>query len=385
MDLLKHVFALAEEIGPRGTGTPGEVKARKYIFDFLNRNGIKGKEEYFTAQATFSWVYIIFYSIYLVVNILFLKTLNILWLPVIITILVFYILELYTYWGLFSLLTPDRTKTANITCEIDPTGSTEQKILLVAHIDSSKAASYFSPSMVKGFRTTFLLQQAVLFLVPLLILIYSIISLLPLYILICAGFLYVFVTGVLLIVREFFYTHTKGASDNASGVAVLLGLIESLSKESLLKTSVSFLFTGAEETGTYGSLLFSKKYKNSFQNSFIINVDNVGCCKLHYTVSEGVLFSIPVDTNLLRLADEVRSKHSELSITPFSYRTLSTDALPFLIRGYRAMTVIATDDKGIIPNWHWYTDTYDNVNPTTLNEAFKFVDYLIRHIDEQEL
>ncbi|NLJ39744.1 MAG: Zn-dependent exopeptidase M28 [Candidatus Atribacteria bacterium] len=45
---------------------------------------------------------------------------------------------------------------------------------------------------------------------------------------------------------------------------------------------------------------------------------------------------------------------------------LSTDATPFLARGYRALTLIALNKKGLPVNWHWKTDTIDAVEPENL-------------------
>lgn len=384
MNILKHIYQLTRDIGPRGTGSSGEERARSYVIERLKSYGIVCKELPFKASATFSWVYIIFYSLYLLVNASFLLTLNNLWFGLSLLLLILYYLELYTYWGFYSLINPDKTWTANLVGELAPIGSVDYKVLLVAHLDSSKAASYFSPFMVKGFRNTFLIQQAILFFNPFLIFLYTLTKFFPLVIIIIVGFIYIFITALLLVFREFFHKFTEGASDNASGVAVLLELAESFTNNKLIKTSVTFLFTGAEESGTYGSLMFSKSTKKDFRDAYIINVDNVGSGKLHYTTSEGVLNTILVNPILLRLVDEIRSNNPKLNITPISYRTLSTDALPFLVRGYKAMTVIATDERGIIPHWHWYTDIYDNLNPTTLNEAFNFVNCLVRHIDKQD-
>ena len=40
MPMLSHVRALAEEIGPRGTGTPGEAAAADYVAERISALGL---------------------------------------------------------------------------------------------------------------------------------------------------------------------------------------------------------------------------------------------------------------------------------------------------------------------------------------------------------
>jgi hypothetical protein len=46
-----------------------------------------------------------------------------------------------------------------------------------------------------------------------------------------------------------------------------------------------------------------------------------------------------------------------------------TDALPFLMKGYRAVALWCEELPGIPPNWHWTTDVLENVRPTDLERA----------------
>jgi hypothetical protein len=49
--------------------------------------------------------------------------------------------------------------------------------------------------------------------------------------------------------------------------------------------------------------------------------------------------------------------------------------------GYRAMSIMAFDEEGVIPNWHWETDVAENLDETNLSEAEVFVDLLLKKID----
>jgi hypothetical protein len=42
------------------------------------------------------------------------------------------------------------------------------------------------------------------------------------------------------------------------------------------------------------------------------------------------------------------------------------------------MSVMAFDINGRLPNWHWNTDTVENVSQETVDTAVKFVTGLLR-------
>jgi len=62
------------------------------------------------------------------------------------------------------------------------------------------------------------------------------------------------------------------------------------------------------------------------------------------------------------------------------YRGLSTDATPALARRFHAMSVMAFDINGRLPNWHWHTDTVENVQEDTMASATEFVAELIKEL-----
>jgi hypothetical protein len=70
-----------------------------------------------------------------------------------------------------------------------------------------------------------------------------------------------------------------GANDNASSVAVILGVAEALSKyPEKLKRSVMFIFFGAEEQAVVGSKYYLDNPKFPFEKTVcFINMDGVGC------------------------------------------------------------------------------------------------------------
>lgn len=148
---------------------------------------------------------------------------------------------------------------------------------------------------------------------------------------------------------------------------------------SLAEKEVWFVATGAEEVGTYGMQAFLKEYAEELKGALIINIDGVGSGKLHWIVAEGMARSYKSTPRLMSTAKRV-ARELELPVTAKRYKGLSTDATPALARGFRAMSVMAFDINGRIPNWHWKTDTADTIDEATLERAVQFVTGLVREL-----
>jgi len=147
----------------------------------------------------------------------------------------------------------------------------------------------------------------------------------------------------------------------------------------LVEKEVWFVATGAEEVGTFGMQAFLKAYEDDLRDAVIINLDNIGTGSLHWVTSEGMARRYHCDRRLASSARRV-VRDEEMPIRGRAYKGLSTDATPALARGFRAMSIMAFDINGRLPNWHWKTDTSDAVQPENLDLAAEFVTKLIRDL-----
>lgn len=165
----------------------------------------------------------------------------------------------------------------------------------------------------------------------------------------------------------------------ASAAARIRRKVTSHPERELLEKEVWFVATGAEEVGTYGMRAFLRAYGDELDDAFIINIDNVGSGKVVYVSSEGMAKHYDSDRRMMSAARRV-VRDQELDIRSRAYRGLSTDATPALARGFRAMSVMAFDINGRLPNWHWHTDTVENVQAETMASATDFVAELIKEL-----
>jgi hypothetical protein len=145
----------------------------------------------------------------------------------------------------------------------------------------------------------------------------------------------------------------------------------------LSEKEIWFVATGAEESGTWGMQEFLTAHGEELKDALIINIDNVGSGAVHWVTEEGMARRHHCDRRLASTARRVAAEEN-LPVRGRAYRGLSTDATPALARRYRAMSVMAFDINGRLPNWHWNTDTVENVSQETVDTAVKFVTGLLR-------
>jgi hypothetical protein len=165
----------------------------------------------------------------------------------------------------------------------------------------------------------------------------------------------------------------------ASGAARIRQRVTMNVDRELVEKEVWFVATGAEEVGTVGMKAFLKEYAPDLRDAVFINLDNLGSGSVAYVTREGMWKRYSADRRLVGAAKRA-VREADLPIKGREYRGLSTDATPALVRGFRAMSVMAFDINGRLPNWHWSTDTADNVSETNLEMAVDFVTALIKEL-----
>ena len=380
MPLVDHIYNLSVKIGKRGTATEGEYRARDYIKNTFDTMGIQNSAEQFKTITSFSYPYILIY-LTSVAGAIFL----LLHRPVVSIVLtgigaVAFYLE-NTSIPLAASLLPKRTS-SNVIGYIPAGKHDKNRVIVTAHYDSSRSGIMFSPKFVKGFRNTFIGLVISIFSMFILTALYWVTRVVWLKVLVAILAIDPLVTIALLLHREINGDYTHGANDNASGVSVLLGIAERFNHEPLANTELYLVATGAEEVGMAGMAYFVKQHRRLLNDALIINIDNCGTGEVSYIVEEGMIKKFAADHGMVALADQLRGKGFE-NVKPKVFKSMSTDALVPLARGYRAMSIMAFDHEGILPNWHWETDVFENVQPAAVNLAYEFASGLIKSIDSK--
>ncbi len=381
MSIQEHIEALCS-LGHRGSTTPNEKKAADYISKQLQSWGIETGLEGFQSHSAFTPVFAILYGGFALGGLLawshpFLGLLILSWFSIL-------------FWGeststvkVVNRLLPQRPS-QNVLGRIK-VERPERKLVLVAHCDSSKTGLSFHPKMVKSFRSSYILSVVMI----LVLLIVGVTRLSGGQGLMLNLFRWVAVAvmlyGILIMIySDLTGVHVQGAADNASGVGVMLGLSEKIRKEPLENTELWILATGCEEVNLAGMLAFMERHSGELEreNTYFFNFDSLGKGNLHYITGEGMLKVYPSSGKMIRLAEEVASGTGFGEISPHVYRLATLDALVPSSRGYPTLSMIALADDYSISNWHWHTDTIENMDFAVPQKAEEFALALIRLLDK---
>jgi hypothetical protein len=377
-DPLDHILKLAREIGPRPSAGKAERRAAAYIEQQLKGFGYYVKTEPFRSVRSFSHTYILIFALAVagfIAGAVFNKSAAGLLLTGV--ALVAFIGENTTTLHLANALIP-KGKSQNVVGRLAARELPRRRLVLCAHYDSAKSGLMWHPALVRNFRLTFLLEALSMLLLPILLGGQAITGIRLLgYLAIPFGVVVVFAL-LLLIHRELFEKHVDGANDNASGVGVMLSLAEALAADASADTEVMVVATGCEEAGLVGMQKFIRAHLDDLERAWIINIDNVGAGDVSYTTSEGMLLRHKTGKDLVAMATKV-AKLPGINVTGRPFRVMSNDTEPVLLRRLDAITVIATRD-GVPVNWHWKTDTIENIDPDAVDTAYRFVEALVRRL-----
>ena len=376
---MEYTRYLADKIGYRLSGTEGERSASNYIKEVLDRLGIESQKESFQFCRGPIHPYMIILTISLIGG-LFSPSYKFLgFLFTSMGAVAFHMEYHYRSWFLRRSLQGD---SENVIGKIPSKAEKpSRRIVISAHYDSSRAGLVFHPRIVGNFRVFSLLTLIGVFGLPVFIICGEVIFSSFFGFLRSVSVLWIILVLLMMLQRELDGKKGSGANDNASGVGVMLSLAENIAAQPLEKTEVWIAATSCEDAGMAGMRSFLSRHEQEMQDALIINVSNVGAGFLKYITGEGMLKVYPSDPELLLFSAEVVRETPEISLVPHEYRTLPTAAHAALVGGYRAMSVMALDEEGVIPNWRWETDTVENLEEQNLLEAEKFLNLLIKKLD----
>lgn len=147
----------------------------------------------------------------------------------------------------------------------------------------------------------------------------------------------------------------------------------------LVEKEIWFVATGADEAGMSGMRAFLEANADDLADALIINIENVGAGTVAFVTEEGAMRTYRSDRRLVTQAKRT-VRENDLAVKGHTGRRFETSATPALARRFKAMSVMAFDINGRIPNWRWHTDTVENVMATTVEQAAAFVTALVRDL-----
>lgn len=167
-----------------------------------------------------------------------------------------------------------------------------------------------------------------------------------------------------------------GANDNLSGVAAILALARI---EPPPGVRVMLVSTGSEESFSEGMQAFGERHFAELprETTFFVALDTVGSPDLVLLEGEGML---GIHEYLEGAKDAVQAAADRAGVKLWRglrFRN-ATDAIIPLRAGYPTVAVVSCDEFKAPSNYHWPTDTPENVDYGTVAEAVRVCEALLR-------
>ena len=177
-----------------------------------------------------------------------------------------------------------------------------------------------------------------------------------------------------------------GANDNGTGCIAQIAIARALAEQPPENTRVLFLST-SEEALCEGMGLFIERHAAELpvDRTFFLCLDTVGSPNLLVLRGEGMLNLREYPAASLELLD---STADELGIEmPFRNLRLrnATDGIFPLAAGYQCVSVASCNQWKNPTNYHWKTDTPENIDYGTVADAIRLSETVIRKLDARWL
>jgi hypothetical protein len=170
-----------------------------------------------------------------------------------------------------------------------------------------------------------------------------------------------------------------GANDNLTAVAAIVELGRRLQDDPLTDVQVVLLSAGAEESNQDGMLAFMRRHGPLLQRdrTEFVCLDSIGSPTLVLIEGEGFVKMRDYDPGL-RDRVAAAAQRAGRAIRRGLRFTFATDGLAPLREGYRVCAIGSVNAVMMPSNYHWPTDTPDNVDFGTVASAVDVVEALLR-------
>jgi hypothetical protein len=172
-----------------------------------------------------------------------------------------------------------------------------------------------------------------------------------------------------------------GANDNATGVAALLSLAESLSEELPPGVRVIVLFPGSEESFMEGMSAYMHRHGHELPTgrTSVVCLDTVGSPDLVLLEGEGMLRMRDYPADVRALIASCADEAGVRLLRGLRLRN-ATDGVIALRAGYPSAMLGSVDEFKMPTNYHWPTDTADRVDYGTVAGAAQVCRRLVERL-----
>jgi len=175
-----------------------------------------------------------------------------------------------------------------------------------------------------------------------------------------------------------------GANDNLSGVATVLALARTLRERPAGGVRVLLVSTGSEESFMEGMQAFARRHFPALppDRTHVICVDTVGSPTLMQLEGEGMLVMRDYPEAFKALVSEVAAEQGVRLVRGLRFRN-ATDGLIALKAGYPTVMLGSVNEFKAPANYHWPSDTPENVAIDTVLDCVRVCEGTIRRLGEE--
>ena len=172
-----------------------------------------------------------------------------------------------------------------------------------------------------------------------------------------------------------------GGNDNLSGVATIVGLARMLGEQPVRGLRVLLVSTGSEESFMEGMHGFAARHFPLLpvERTHVVCLDTVGSDRLMELEGEGMLRMRDYPAAFKDLVSACATQAGVELVRGLRFRN-ATDGLLALKRGYPTVMIGSINRYKAPANYHWPTDTAENVDYDTVVGAVRLCDAVVRRI-----
>lgn len=172
-----------------------------------------------------------------------------------------------------------------------------------------------------------------------------------------------------------------GANDNLTGVAVLLGVAAELADEPVAGLRVLLVSTGSEEGFMEGMQAYARRHFPALppERTHVLCVDTVGSPELTLIEGEGMLRMRDYPNDVKELVADC-AREAGVHLRRGLRLRNATDGLIALRAGYRTAAIGSVTRLKVPANYHWPTDTPENVDYDSVGDAVTLCTAVVRRL-----
>ena len=172
-----------------------------------------------------------------------------------------------------------------------------------------------------------------------------------------------------------------GANDNLSGVAVALEVAAAVAASPVAGLRLLFVSAGAEEALQQGVREFARAHFGALdpERTWFLTLDTVGSGRLVMLEGEGTVRMHDYGAPFKDLVADCARQAGVPLIRGLRSRN-STDGTVPRRHGFATVTLVSVDDRKMLPNYHLYSDTPENVDYRSVTGAVRLTEAVARRL-----